>query len=177
MALVRAAGFEPAPEVLEKGLGEVSWPGRFQRISVRGAELVLDGAHNLHAARQLVSTWREEYGESRCRLIFGALSDKNPGELLATLMPIASDITIVPVASSRSADPAALVASIGRIPVLEKPVVHIADSLQGALVDNLEAFRRAPENSRAPVLLAGSLFLVGEALNLLSGGVSLPRIQ
>ena len=177
VALVRAAGFEPAPEVLEKGLGEVSWPGRFQRISVRGAELVLDGAHNLHAARQLVSTWREEYGESRCRLIFGALSDKNPGELLATLMPIASDITIVPVASSRSADPAALVASIGRIPVLEKPVVHIADSLQGALVDNLEASRRAPENSRAPVLLAGSLFLVGEALNLLSGGVSLPRIQ
>ena len=176
-ALVRASGFKPTPEDLGKGLGEVSWPGRFQRIAVEGADLVLDGAHNLHAAQQLVATWREEYGARRCRLIFGALTDKNPGELLATLLPIASEVTIVPVPSPRSADPAALAASISGRSGPEKPVVHIADSLRTALVDNLEASRTAPENSETPVLLAGSLFLVGEALAVLSGRVPLPRIQ
>jgi hypothetical protein len=69
------------------------------------------------------------------------------------------------------------VASISGRSGPEKPVVHIADSLRTALVDNLEVSRRAPENSEAPVLLAGSLFLVGEALAVLSGRVPLPRIQ
>ena len=177
LALLRAAGFDPSPETLKSGLAAVVWPGRFQRIFVEGSELVLDGAHNLHAARQLAATWREEYGESRCRLIFGALSDKNPESLLAELIPIASEITLVPVASPRSMDPADLGASIALHLGPEKPVVHIAGSLQEALVDNLSPSRRLPDHSKAPVLLAGSLFLVGEALALLSGGVAIPRNQ
>lgn len=177
LALIRAAGFDPSPEALEKGLAGVKWPGRFQRIAMEGAELVLDGAHNLHAARQLVSTWREEYGERRCRLIFGALTDKDPGMLLAELIPIASEITLVPVASPRSMDPAALGASVARHPASEKPVVHIAGSLREALVDNMRASLESPDHFGAPVLLTGSLFLVGEALALVSGGAAIPRSQ
>lgn len=177
LSLIRAAGLDPSRDALEAGLAGVAWAGRFQRITVEGAELVLDGAHNTHAARQLVATWREEYGSRRCRLIFGALSDKNPGELLGTLIPIASEITLVRVASPRTADPASLEASIVSHPGGEKPVVHIAESLRSALVDNLKASRRTPDVAEAPVLLAGSLFLVGEALALLSGGVVIPRSQ
>lgn len=177
LALIRAAGLNPSPEALEKGLAKVEWPGRFQRISMEGRELVLDGAHNLHAVRQLAATWREEYGTRRCHLMFGALSDKDPGALLAALIPIASAITLVPVASSRSMDPAALAASIAVLPGPEKPVVHIAGSLREALVDNPGASRHAPDDSGGPVLLTGSLFLVGEALALLSGGVAIPRNQ
>ncbi|MEI6376110.1 MAG: cyanophycin synthetase, partial [bacterium] len=76
LALVSAAGFELREESVARGLVSVTWPGRFQRLL--GGKLILDGAHNVHAARQLVATWREEFGGQRCRLIFGALADKDP---------------------------------------------------------------------------------------------------
>ena len=180
LALIRAAGFSPSAEAVEKGLREVSWPGRFQRLSLLGREMILDGAHNLHAARQLAATWREVYGERRCRLIFGALSDKDPLALLGELLPLASSVVLVPVASPRSVKPVDLAASISEASRSAGggiPVVHIAGSLREALVDNPEALRVADSTPECPVLLAGSLFLVGEALALLSGGEAIPRSQ
>lgn len=64
VALVRAGGFQFSDDIVIAGLKETVWPGRFQRL--RGGRLILDGAHNLHSARQLVATWREEFGERRC---------------------------------------------------------------------------------------------------------------
>lgn len=180
LELIREAGFAPTGGEIAKGLAKVFWPGRFQRLSFQGQELILDGAHNLHAARQLVATWREVYGERRCRLIFGALADKDPGALLVELLPIASEITLVRVASPRSSDPAELAAALEETIAGssgEKPVVHIGDSLRGVLVDNLKTPESPQGASPAPVLLAGSLFLVGEALALLSGGEAIPRNQ
>lgn len=180
LALIRAAGFSPSAEAVAKGLRDVSWPGRFQRLSLRGREMILDGAHNLHAARQLVSTWREVYGERRCRLIFGALSDKDPLALLGELLPLASSVVLVPVASPRSVKPVDLAASISAASSSAGgaiPVVHIAGSLREALVDNPEALRDPDNTPECPVLLAGSLFLVGEALALLSGGEAISRNQ
>lgn len=180
LELLRGAGFAPTGGEIAKGLAEVSWPGRFQRLSFHGQELILDGAHNLHAARQLVLTWREVYGEKRCRLIFGALSDKDPRVLLGELLPIASEITLVRVASPRSSDPTELAAAILETatgPSGKKPVVHIGDSLRGVLVDKLNSPESPHGSSPAPVLLTGSLFLVGEVLAFISGGKSVPRNQ
>ena len=172
LELVRVAGFEPSAEALSNGGGAVSWPGRFQRLKVADTELILDGAHNLHATRQLVATWREECGERPCRLIFGALADKDPVAMLAELIPLACEVHLVPVASSRTINPSEL--------ALEKcftgcshPVPTVHESLAGAL----DMLWHDDHASGAPVLLTGSLFLVGEALSLLSGGVATVRNQ
>jgi len=172
LALIRAAGFEPTPGELARGLCEVFWPGRFQKLIAHGMELILDGAHNLHAVRQLVATWREEYGEGSCRLIFGALADKDPTAMLAELMPLASEIFLVPVASPRSADPWKI-ASGECFSDCSHPIPKVFGSLQEAL----EGFSHHHSDSEAPVLLTGSLFLVGEALSLVSGGEAKPRSQ
>jgi len=172
LALIRAAGFEPTPGELARGLCEVFWPGRFQKLIAHGMELILDGAHNLHAVRQLVATWREEYGEGSCRLIFGALADKDPTAMLAELMPLASEIFLVPVASPRSADPWKI-ASGECFSDCSHPIPKVFGSLQEAL----EGFNHHHSDSQAPVLLTGSLFLVGEALSLVSGGEAKPRSQ
>jgi dihydrofolate synthase/folylpolyglutamate synthase len=180
LAMIGAAGFSPSAEAVAKGLRDVSWPGRFQQLPLRGGELILDGAHNLHAAKQLVSTWREVHGERRCRLIFGALSDKDPSALLNELLPLATSVVLVPVPSPRSAKPADLAAVIAAAsPSVDgcKPVVHIADSLREALVDNSDALPAHVGTQECPVLLVGSLFLVGEALALISGGEATLRSQ
>jgi dihydrofolate synthase/folylpolyglutamate synthase len=174
VALIRAARFEFPRHVVTAGLAATNWPGRFHRL--RGGCLILDGAHNLHAARQLVTTWREEFGERRCRLIFGALSDKAPEALLAELSPLAYEVLLVPVASPRSADPAVLAKKAALLEVPVRVFGSLKDALEATQRDifQYEGGARALEGS---VLLAGSLFLVGEALALEAGGGVLPRNQ
>ncbi len=180
LALIRAGGFQPSHEEIQQGLERVFWPGRFQRLQggYWGRELILDGAHNPHAIRQLVETWRGEYGDQQCRLIFGALSDKSPQEMLSLLEPIAEEIFLVPIASSRSANPEFYRG------VLNRPY-HILGSLSEALHlalgasqdELLKSLGEKKDARNTPVLLTGSLFLVGEALSLESGAVFTPRSQ
>lgn len=173
LALIRAGGFAPPEEAVAKGLAAVSWPGRFQRMTHQGRELVLDGAHNPHAARRLAQTWREEYGDRRCTLVFGALADKDPEALLAELAPLAEEVVLVRIDSPRSADPEALAP---RIPA-PKTSVHTVHTLSHAFERVFGDEKPSVAGPRSPVLLAGSLFLVGEALSILSGGLSTPRMQ
>jgi dihydrofolate synthase / folylpolyglutamate synthase len=173
LSLLRAGGFNPPEEAVCRGLEIVSWPGRFQRLGHRGRELVLDGAHNLHAMRRLAETWREEYGSRRCTLIFGALSDKDPAALIEELVPLASEIFLVRVDSPRTADPEALVGAVSG----QKIAVHIVHTLSHALERVFGGEKPGADVPQPPVLLAGSLFLVGEALSLISGGHPIRRTQ
>lgn len=173
LSLIQAGGFDLSEETVASGLAGVSWPGRFQRLSYGGRELVIDGAHNLHAARRLVLTWREEYGDRRCTLIFGALADKDPTALLAELAPLASEVFLVRVDSPRTADPRVLAATISA----KKIAVHTVHTLSQAFGLVFGGQKIPAEAPQGPVLLAGSLFLVGEALSLISGGHSTPRTQ
>jgi len=168
LALLQAGGFDPSEAQIREGLAMVSWPGRFQ--SLREGRLIVDGAHNLHAAAQLVMTWREEFGGQRCRLIFGALEDKNPEALLMELEEIAEEIFLIPVASARSADPVSLMLG-GSIPR------RIFSSLKEVLDESFLPSGESLSAQSIPVLLAGSLFLVGEALSLESGAVAVTRVQ
>lgn len=166
-------GFDLSQEAVANGLAGVSWPGRFQRLMHAGRDLVIDGAHNLHAARRLVLTWREEYGDRRCTLIFGALADKDPAALLAELAPLASEVFLVRVDSPRTADSGDLAATISG----QKMAVHTVHTLSQAFGRVFGGQKIPGEAPQSPVLLAGSLFLVGEALSLISGGQSTPRTQ
>lgn len=173
LALIRAGGFSPSDEAIAKGLAGVLWPGRFQMLTYGGRDLVLDGAHNLHAARRLAVTWREEYGERLCTLIFGALSDKDPASLLAALSPLAEEVFLVRIDSPRSADPGALASAI----LEPNTTVHTVHTLSQAFEEVFGCEKSASAAPQGPVLLAGSLFLVGEALALISGRRSTPRMQ
>ncbi len=162
VSLLDAGGLKPSREAIRAGLAAVSWPGRFQRLY--GGRLVLDGAHNAHAVRQLVTTWRSAYGAQRCRLVFGALADKDPLALLSELEVIAEEVLLVPVASPRSVNPADLARN-------GCPLVpwRVLGSLKEALNEILDFEGSSDAPHGTPVLVAGSLFLVGEALALHAG--------
>lgn len=139
-------------DAIVAGMRDVSWPARFQRI---GARIVLDGAHNPHAAAALVLTWREHFGSQRPSIIFGAMKDKDCHEMLAILSEIAASFFFVPVASARTSDPEELMQII-RLPAQAFP------SLSAAIASAL--------TEKPPVLITGSLFLAGEALSVLEPG-------
>lgn len=147
IAALQAAGVGVTIEEIRMGLRDVRWPGRFQMLE---GGVVLDGGHNPQACHQLVANWREEFGEEKATLIFGALADKDYAEMLKIIRPIVKRITFVPVKSERACDPGAL-AHLWPAPA------QVATSLPAALASC----------SDRPLLIAGSLFLVGEACEVL----------
>src|SRR5262249_30438741 len=100
----------------------------------------------------------QRFPGTRPPLILGVLSDKDWAGLAAALAPVAGRVLLVPVRSARSLAPASL-APICRETNPSAPV-QVCASLAEALSH--------VERERDPIaLLAGSLYLVGEALELL----------
>lgn len=146
IASLRAAGLEISDAAIAQGLRDVRWPGRFQMI---GERFVLDGCHNPHAAQQLLLNWRDLFGTEQAEMIFGALGDKDYSTMLEILAPISREVLLVPVRSERAAAPEILASACG---VPHRIFAHAREAL---------------EASHGKTLITGSLFLVGEVLELL----------
>lgn len=102
--LVKNHGYNVRPYHIEFGLRDTKWPGRLERISMRGsAEVLLDVAHNpagAWALRAALSGIAE--GTSRT-LIFGCLKDKAVAEMAQILFPLFDRVLLTPVDSPRAA--------------------------------------------------------------------------
>ncbi len=140
-------------EAIRRGLATVDWPGRFQ-IFLRDPIVILDGAHNPGGARALAASLRAYFPDRALTLVIGISSDKDQAGILAALAPLASRVILTAYRSPRSAPPAALRALL---PPGEARI-EVASSLP-------EALSLARAEPRTPVIcVAGSLYLVGEAL-------------
>ena len=160
LALALAAARAVAPlddEVVARGLAAVKWPGRLQTLERPGFRtLLLDGAHNPAGARALAAHLDASGLSGRVDLLFGGLADKDLAAVFAPLAPRARRIVLVAPMSERAETPEKLRVRVGR-PELET-ASSVADGLlrlEGAAGDG-------------PILVAGSLYLVGEVLRLRS---------
>jgi len=148
---LHGAGIAVSEAAIEEGLKNVQWPGRFQVIG----NFVLDGAHNPSAAQRLAETWRELFAEQKTTIIFGALGDKDVEGMIAALAPIAERFLLVPTANPRTCTTSELAAFTTRASVPFEKKSSVQDAMDFA----------SAEGKRT--LIAGSLFLVGEALAIL----------
>lgn len=144
-------------EVLLRGLSTVEWAGRFQVIKPKPDQVtLLDGAHNPAAMEALDRALRQYYPGQRPAAILGILRDKDWRAMCDLLLPSTKFVCLVPVASARTTRPEELRSYCNaRHPTIPTIVCH---SLPEALrLTESEPFR----------LITGSLYLVGEALDLL----------
>jgi dihydrofolate synthase / folylpolyglutamate synthase len=143
---LRHANLPIAPPAITTGLGTVFWPGRFQHVE---PNLILDGAHNPAASWQLVQTWKECHRGTTPTVIFGGLRDKNLSQMLEALSQIAARFFLVPVQNDRSAAPSEL---------------KTPDHLPAAVCSDVKIAINQARAFRDPILVTGSLYLVGETL-------------
>ena len=150
-------------EQIRAGLQNVHWPGRLQTIqSPQGKDFLLDGAHNVAGIEALRQTVTADFGSQKRALILGILKDKDWKNICQIIAPLADRIFTVPVSSERTADPNVLAEACRRAnPFAE---VFVCDTLAAA---SSESDSRCLPRSDYLVLIAGSLYLVGEALELL----------
>jgi len=147
------------------GLEKVDWPGRLQLIQKpAGRKILLDGAHNAAGAKVLRAALEKHFAGEKLVFIFGALADKSWPDICRTLAPLAVKIFTVPVASVRTADAQELAAAFRLANPLAE--VFVCDSLRAAL-EKSGAPGGSPRQTRDLIVITGSLYLVGEALERL----------
>jgi dihydrofolate synthase / folylpolyglutamate synthase len=156
------AGLQLNSDSVRHGLSNVSWPGRFEEIA---PGIILDGAHNPHSAHVLADTWKSRFKETKATLLFSAVAAKDIAGILEILAPLASRILLCPVDTPRavSAEDLANHLPPGSPPHELFPTFQAAlAAAQASQVSNLKS-EISNQKSVPPILIAGSLFLVGEA--------------
>ena len=138
-----------------RAVRETRWEGRLETVRRRPL-VILDGAHNVEGAESLAAHIRESV-RRRVVLVFAAMQDKDLRSMARILFPVASTVVLTRVPYKRSAAPEELLSAAppfaGR--VLLEPGTRKAVDL--ALKES---------RGRTPVVIAGSLFLIGEIKRL-----------
>lgn len=154
------------PELARTVLKSRSWAGRMQVLAGPDgrARVILDGAHNSHAVRRLVETLREYYPNAKFHCLFGALKDKDVGEMLKMMAPHVSHWHITKTPYPRFRELSDLRA--------EMEALHLRVSSEGMLSrGHLEQVLRGCSmdirNDGLPLLITGSLYMLGACIEIL----------
>ncbi|SHM56850.1 cyanophycin synthetase [Fibrobacter sp. UWB7] len=144
-----------------KTLTTRSWAGRMQKLIDANGEtkFILDGAHNSHAVRRLVETLDKYYPNQKFHCVFGALRDKDVGEMLKLMAPHVSawHITRTPYPRFRE-----LIDLQGE---LEKLGLNVASAGEFSREYLNEVCASVTDGS--PVLITGSLYMIGATVQAL----------
>jgi dihydrofolate synthase/folylpolyglutamate synthase len=159
-ALAAASIANTTPEQRRAGYAAVVWPGRLELIDVDGHEVLLDGAHNPAGAATLARALDDLRpflaGDAPLTLVTATMRDKDVDGIIAALMESramgGARILCTAVHAARAL-PAEALAARWRALV---PGVHVAVE-----PDPLAALEAALAAAPGPIVVAGSLYLVG----------------
>lgn len=138
---------------IRKGLNNINWPGRLEFVG-QSPRILLDGAHNLAAARNLASFLRDRLPNTRITLVAGILDDKPYKAMLLPLMKQCQRVIVTRPVIDRALEPDVLydvakqvVKQVRKFPSVHAAVTH---AVKTAKPDEV-------------ICIAGSLYVVGEA--------------
>jgi dihydrofolate synthase/folylpolyglutamate synthase len=147
----RALGHTLDDAAVLRGLRNVRWPGRLERVA---RDVLLDCAHNVEGAAALGAALP---ASPRRVLVTSIVRDKDAAGMLAILSPHFDRVIVTRSQSDRAADPEALAKLVARTRSGDRQVLCIDDP-----VDALAQARlHAGERDGGLVVVAGSIFLVG----------------
>jgi dihydrofolate synthase / folylpolyglutamate synthase len=163
---LEAAGIADVPAAARRrGYAEVRWPGRLELLSIGGRDVLVDGAHNPAGAATLATALDDLQPfltPGRPTLLTASMADKDVDGIVAALT------------RSRSLRGARILAT-----QLDGPRALPARALAerwrslapGTVVDSVaepaDALEAALRDADGPVIVAGSLYLVGLVRGLL----------
>jgi dihydrofolate synthase/folylpolyglutamate synthase len=180
-------GWAISPRQVAEGIRLTRWPGRFQIVPPEAdgsrPEMVIDVAHNPAGAWALRAGLSEHFapgsplraafarsgveatggaGERKLIMIYGSMRDKAIREVGRILFPLAEKVVLTRAGGNpRAATTAELAEAVGDCgtPLLEAP--NVAEALRRALAE------AQPFGPRALLVITGSIYIVGEAMQAL----------
>ena len=153
--------------LMQRGLAQMTWPGRFETIRSNPVT-VIDAAHNPHAMQVLSQTIIDLFPSRRKTIIFGASADKDACEMLQQWLGLADELILTQTASGRAIAPESL----------HEIALEIGfQSEQCFVTQTIEAAVHMAFNQHAAnglVCITGSVFVVGAARTFFKARISEP---
>ncbi len=140
---------------IQRGIEQVRWPGRLQKVSTSPA-VVVDVAHNPAAIEQLIHGLTDLYRFEKLIFVIGILKDKNYRDMVKLIAAKADHIFAVMPLSDRGL-PAEILARVCR--EYTEQISILPDFRQGMS----QVYSQAGD--RGLICITGSHFVVGEFLN------------
>jgi len=147
------------PVHIHQGLIGATLSGRFQQVWFGQQLVVLDVAHNPHAAANLAHNIRTRLAGREVRLVLGMLADKDSAGVVALLAPAVGHIHAASLGGDRGA-PAKII--YNRALEIGVSAVTCHDSVQEAF-----AAARAAAGPGTVIVVTGSFFTVAAVLELI----------
>jgi dihydrofolate synthase/folylpolyglutamate synthase len=145
----REVGLAVDLSAIPAGVNRTSWPGRLEWVP-GDPPLLLDGAHNPAGARALADHLRTL---GPFVLLFGVMRDKAVDQIARTLFPLARCVVVTRPRVARAASPREVIDRAGAV---------AADARRESDSRRALALARSLAPRGRPVVVAGSLYLVGE---------------
>jgi len=151
------------PQNIKDGLAQNRWPGRLEIVSWSPL-ILLDGAHNFIAARNLAGYLSENLSDRNITLVVGILDDKPCGAMLKSLIPFCNRVILTSPKIDRALPPEKL------YPIAKEMIsdIHIIPDVDKAVIYAIET--ASPKDA---ICIAGSLYVVGEAKELFEKNAAL----
>ncbi|HTB97432.1 MAG TPA: folylpolyglutamate synthase/dihydrofolate synthase family protein [Terracidiphilus sp.] len=163
------------PSSIAKGVRTTEWPGRLEPVTTidrttnASTQWVLDVAHNPGGAWALRAGLRAFLASDasvpkQAVLVFSCLRDKPIDEMAQILFPLFDQVIFAPIHSARATPMADMLAAAKATGTPATAAASVAEALELASSPSLS--REAQPVARV-VIVAGSVYLVGEARALL----------
>ncbi|MEL6813907.1 MAG: folylpolyglutamate synthase/dihydrofolate synthase family protein [Cyanobacteria bacterium J06598_3] len=156
---LRDQGWNISDNAIARGMAQVSWPGRLQKSKWQGHPLLIDGAHNVDAARSLRAYLDRTYPSEPITWLMGMLATKDHEGVFGALLRAGDRLHLVPVPGHLSAELGEL-SAIAQQQCLSLDEVQTHPDLTTALTA-ATAQNKALAIAASPTVFCGSLYLIG----------------
>ncbi|MEA1065571.1 bifunctional tetrahydrofolate synthase/dihydrofolate synthase [Apirhabdus apintestini] len=155
LAALRASGLPVSEAAIRAGLAQAALPGRFQ-IAGKAPCVILDVAHNPHAAAYLVDRLNQRPRAGRLLAVVGMLHDKDIAGTLACLEPLVDSWYCASLEGPRGA-------------TAQRLLAHLPAGVGPGFDSVAEAWRAAcaEANKDDTVLVCGSFHTVAQVMSLM----------
>jgi dihydrofolate synthase / folylpolyglutamate synthase len=152
------------PAQLQQGLAASELTGRFQEVRYRGTRVIVDVAHNPHAAANLAANIRTRLAGKPVQLVLGMLNDKDSATVVKLLAPHVAHIHAASLTGERGS-PAKIIYNHARESGVSAVTCHdtVPDALKAACA---RAGANGANGANGIVVVTGSFFTVAAILEL-----------
>jgi dihydrofolate synthase/folylpolyglutamate synthase len=153
---LNGVGFKVSLNDVARGIKKVNWPGRFQVVGTDANPCVLDVAHNPASAQALSRTFQEVYPGRAAVAVVGMSTDKDHGAFMSALLPRTSEMVVTEAPNPRALPVGMLARVVQDLGGRPRVVPQVSQAVSHAL--------ELGAKQGAPVIITGSIFVVGEAM-------------
>ncbi|WP_294406259.1 folylpolyglutamate synthase/dihydrofolate synthase family protein [uncultured Clostridium sp.] len=156
--LCREEGIECNKKILEESLKDVKWIGRLETLNKKPL-IVIDGAHNIDGIKALTNNIKRYFKYDKMYLLLGILADKQVGEMIEEIAPMAEKIYALTPHNDRAELSEDLKKEI-------KKINENVEAFEDYEIAIREALKEAGDDDI--ILVSGSLYMVGDMRKIIT---------